>query len=791
MHSQRTDVAVLFALEEEFKEFYPEIESKYSPDIDEKTGRTFLLFDRSSETGPSYHCVTTFIGTMGAQDAAYLTGLIIDRYEPHTIVLAGIAGSLSDDVLLGDVVVADQIDDYLQDAKYADQAFSLAGRVYLADSRLTNVIRYFRFSYPPIWEELSQRSWSDAQTVISKSQLQKPEVIVRINGFEPRVGHIASGAVVAADSGFGKWLRHRRDRKFLAIEMEAAGVMNAVYVRAGNQRVLVLRGISDFSDDRKAMLDRVGSGAFRGLATRNAVRLLLALFQAGLLERTEDESPQTHETRLSVRQRSPEQWVADLTGPDPVAGVSAIEPIVVDPKTYVPLLADVIWHRSFDLQLKHRMPIVFGKFGPDGVEALVEILQSGKWWPMRRAAQCFRYIRDDRVAGRVAKLIQTEFASKIDISRQALMALGWMAASQWRVEICNAPLESGSYAFEKLSAFAFGALSLIMVHSHAPQEIADMMGRIERLLGSSVADEKFGAGHDIEEDWRYYTQEITPEAEDGLLKWFDGEDEYLTGLAIAAYRHSRNPRLLQRMIEMLQRLLSAKQPAHEDLYSYLPTQDAQPSLGRLRHSAIQDIYSYLRTQDTDKAYTIAEKLLDGRWRDLGLELLSCMMYRAGKRWAEINREIQAWRSPRATAQVLYTSGASSEVLALAGKALDADDPAVRAAGTLSLSITLGREARKTVQPLPNYAPDPIERALMLAACVRCGVEGSTDALHTALGELGDSILETDYLWRRELAFTVSRTGPQAQQRGQAWGELLGVSFPEAEEQVNRFAPFHG
>jgi hypothetical protein len=64
------------------------------------------------------------------------------------------------------------------------------------------------------------------------------------------------------------------------------------------------------------------------------------------------------------------------------------------------------------------------------------------------------------------------------------MALGWMGASRWRCRICDAALEDDLYAFEKLSPYAFAALSLIMVNSHDHQEIADMMGRIKRVVRS-------------------------------------------------------------------------------------------------------------------------------------------------------------------------------------------------------------------------------------------------------------------------------------------------------------------
>jgi len=281
------DVAILFALKEEFEELEkvcPEIKSSQRPDSDQTTGRTFLLFDYPAGASHAYRCVVSFVGSMGAQSASFITQFVVNRYSPRTIILVGLAGSLSDDVLIGDVVIAEQVDDYIQDAKYGDQGFSLAGQVYRANARLINVVRFFEVTQPDVWKNINESCVEDVRALIPNLTREPERSLFRLSALKLHIGHIASGPIVAAASEFREWLR-RRDRKLLAIEMEAAGVMNAIYHGAGDQRVLVLRGISDISDAKKSFLDRVGDGSLRRLAMRNSLRLLMALLRAGVLER--------------------------------------------------------------------------------------------------------------------------------------------------------------------------------------------------------------------------------------------------------------------------------------------------------------------------------------------------------------------------------------------------------------------------------------------------------------------------------------------------------------------------
>ncbi|HTN87718.1 MAG TPA: hypothetical protein VL242_28755, partial [Sorangium sp.] len=99
------------------------------------------------------------------------------------------------------------------------------------------------------------------------------------------VGAIACGDTVGAAEAFGSALKRQRNRNLMALEMESGGLLAAVHAKADLSRTLVIRGISDCSDERKKELDRIGAGALRRYAMGNAIELLWQLLELGALPR--------------------------------------------------------------------------------------------------------------------------------------------------------------------------------------------------------------------------------------------------------------------------------------------------------------------------------------------------------------------------------------------------------------------------------------------------------------------------------------------------------------------------
>ena len=284
------DVGIVIALREEFTEIYKEIKNRCKPLQDAETGRYYYLFEHAgAKTNHKYKCVATFVGEMGSIKAGLLTQQLLNQWEPRTLVMLGIAASLSKDAQLGDVIIASQEDAYLENSKaiptrsHRKFDFAFSGEVYRSSTDLLSAVRNFEFVHGDIYQDWQGHCAIELQQLLPTESLEKLITRKLVREHVQMVdGHLASGPTVGASQAFTQWLK-TRDRKYLAQEMEAAGLMAAVYEYADPKRTLVLRAISDYGDERKGELDEIGDGAFRRYAMRNAIELLWRFLDAGIL----------------------------------------------------------------------------------------------------------------------------------------------------------------------------------------------------------------------------------------------------------------------------------------------------------------------------------------------------------------------------------------------------------------------------------------------------------------------------------------------------------------------------
>ena len=151
-----------------------------------------------------------------------------------------------------------------------------------------------------VYNQLRSSDWTDAQL---NETLNFPEGLpalrlrhpVRMSGSEIRLllGHsnavtacaLLPDPLVGAAQELTHWLRSSRDRNLKALDMESAGLVASAFKRVNPTRPLVLRGISDYGDERKATLDSLGEGSLRRLAMHNATALLWTLLRTRVLPR--------------------------------------------------------------------------------------------------------------------------------------------------------------------------------------------------------------------------------------------------------------------------------------------------------------------------------------------------------------------------------------------------------------------------------------------------------------------------------------------------------------------------
>jgi nucleoside phosphorylase len=162
---------------------------------------------------------------MGAERAGVLTTQLIHWLRPEAVLFVGVAGSLKDDVGIGDVVVGTKV-------------YEIYGGKQTPDGFLV------RPEALPGSHALEQAARSAVRDM--------PDVRAH---FMP----IATGDVVLADaeSEVARFIR-RNYNDAGAIEMEGSGVLQAAHL-SGQLNALVIRGISDRADAKKHKADTSGS----------------------------------------------------------------------------------------------------------------------------------------------------------------------------------------------------------------------------------------------------------------------------------------------------------------------------------------------------------------------------------------------------------------------------------------------------------------------------------------------------------------------------------------------------
>lgn len=173
----------------------------------------------------------------GQRSAAISFGLLQQQYAPRTVVLAGIAGGISPDVSLGDVVIVHEV-------VYYDLRKEGPGRT---------VRRGQARPVPAATRRAVNAFFSDCG--------EPCRLAVRGRDGNTRDCHVLPGpvgsgeAVIASSSSeIRRYLTAFND-KTLAVETEAGGVAEAFYETAGMNAPgtgwLAVRGISDHADARK------------------------------------------------------------------------------------------------------------------------------------------------------------------------------------------------------------------------------------------------------------------------------------------------------------------------------------------------------------------------------------------------------------------------------------------------------------------------------------------------------------------------------------------------------------
>lgn len=222
--------------------------------------------------------VCCLVGSMGPLPALQATLRLLSFAEVRMLAVLGIAGALDPDVSIGDVLVASEVNEFQANSKAeatGDDSFefSYSGRHFPLDFRIREAISHFEFSgHAPFaqWQRDTEAHFSDVNVEDKQLICSAPAKM--------HLGPVASGNTVAAAGAFVKELK-RIDRKFVGIDMEAAGAALAATDRVLPMPCLVIRGVSDPANETKAKLEKSSKGVWRGYCVRNAASFLKRLLE--------------------------------------------------------------------------------------------------------------------------------------------------------------------------------------------------------------------------------------------------------------------------------------------------------------------------------------------------------------------------------------------------------------------------------------------------------------------------------------------------------------------------------
>jgi nucleoside phosphorylase len=285
------DILIYVALAEEFQYVLNSFEMSFTAYEMSDIAQTLFIGDKFCPSiNRNFRVAMILAGKMGNTVSSNLTATLIHSLNPKNVIVLGIAGSLDVDLTPGDVFVPHRIVEYFANsAATGDKKvkFITSANYFDSSKRLINRFQLFGTTQKAEYQSWLKKVEQNVQTSID-ARLYKAlkEIGIEIGKMNKLLAgddkSLASGPTVGKSKAFAEFLKKEVDRKIVAIEMESAGVFEATLGRIAPIRVIAIRGISDFADDRKDKLEERARKIFRELAIKNAVSLTETAIEAGI-----------------------------------------------------------------------------------------------------------------------------------------------------------------------------------------------------------------------------------------------------------------------------------------------------------------------------------------------------------------------------------------------------------------------------------------------------------------------------------------------------------------------------
>ena len=291
--SKAVDVGIIIASEEEFEELNNQLGKEWK--AEEYKDNDYYLFERSE-----YCCVAILIDEKNPASFKDKTKELIKGYQPLTLVLVGISDSLSSNMKIGDVIIANEINDYQQNDAIVEIQAS-----YKLKGRIINKAKNLQFRQINLYKKWQKQCSNKLIEILNSKNL--PELIDKkiINNLPiNKTGKIASGARNVNYETFKQSLK-QIDEALLAVDIESYNFLETTSSEdepEWKQKTLILRGISDGGNKQKAELEKIkiGDEAFQRYAMHNALQFLWAFLETGNLPRKESQELQKNLKKIST-----------------------------------------------------------------------------------------------------------------------------------------------------------------------------------------------------------------------------------------------------------------------------------------------------------------------------------------------------------------------------------------------------------------------------------------------------------------------------------------------------------
>lgn len=228
-------------------------------------------------------CLASGFGMGGVKMAAFAAD-VFAKWKPVSAILTGIAGVVKRDWFdLGDVAVAEQVFGYGNVAVLKDKlVFRKAG--YQSNSALRRAANMFRSTVYSDWQENRRAYVVDLAARVSETRplTKKIKVPSLDGGPQVFVEAGASGPFLVRDAYFrDETVGAGVDANVAWLEMEGDGFMESAH--AADVKAIVIKGISDPSDENKPLIESETNGFFRLYAAANAASVAVETLKRSTL----------------------------------------------------------------------------------------------------------------------------------------------------------------------------------------------------------------------------------------------------------------------------------------------------------------------------------------------------------------------------------------------------------------------------------------------------------------------------------------------------------------------------